>query len=60
MVTEEMIKKYYNLTIEEITSIIEENDKILKGIWDPDEGNSREEMRPFNDLDYEKESNKYL
>ena len=42
MITEEMIKKYYNLTIEEITSIIEENDKILKEISDADDGNSWE------------------
>lgn len=45
MVTEEMIKKYYNLTIEEITSIIEENDKILKEISDTDDGNSWEMYR---------------
>ena len=40
-----MIKKYYNLTIEEITSIIEENDKILKEISDTDDGNSWEMYR---------------
>ena len=45
MVTKEMIKKYYNLTIEEITSIIEENDKILKEISDTDDGNSWEMYR---------------
>ena len=52
MVTEEMIKKY-NLTIEEITSIIEENDKILKGISDVDDGNSwemyKEKCQPYWD-----------
>ena len=37
MITEEMMKKYYNLTIEEIESIIEENDKKLKEIWDDDD-----------------------
>ena len=53
MVTEEMIKKYYNLTIEEITSIIEENDKILKEISDTDDGNSwemyKEKCQPYWD-----------
>ena len=53
MVTEEMIKKYYNLTIEEITSIIEENDKKLKEISDADDGNSwevyREKCQPYWD-----------
>ena len=48
-----MIKKYYNLTIEEITSIIEENDKILKEISDADDGNSwevyREKCQPYWD-----------
>ena len=39
------MKKYYNLTIEEITSIIEENDKILKEISDVDDGNSWEMYR---------------
>ena len=56
MVTEEMIKKYYNLTIEEITSIIEENDKILKEISDADDGNSwemyRTKCQPYWDEDY--------
>ena len=45
MITKEMMKKYYNLTIEEITSIIEENDKILKEISDADDGNSWEMYR---------------
>ena len=48
-----MIKKYYKLTIEEITSIIEENDKILKEISDADDGNSwevyREKCQPYWD-----------
>ena len=53
MVTKEMIKKYYNLTIEEITSIIEENDKILKEISEADDGNSwemyKEKCQPYWD-----------
>ena len=40
-----MIKKYYNLTIEEITSIIEENNNKLKEISDADDGNSWEVYR---------------
>ena len=53
MLTKEMMKKYYNLTIEEITSIIEENDKKLKEISDADDGNSwevyREKCQPYWD-----------
>ena len=36
------MKKYYNLTIEEITSIIEENNNKLNEISDADDGNSWE------------------
>ena len=48
-----MIKNYYNLTIEEIESIIEENDKKLKEISDADDGNSwemyKEKCQPYWD-----------
>lgn len=36
---------YNNLTLEEIETKIEENDKILKEIWDTDDGNSYERWR---------------
>ena len=53
MLTKEMMKKYYNLTIEEITSIIEENNNKLKEISDADDGNSwevyREKCQPYWD-----------
>ena len=39
------MKKYYNLTIEEITSIIEENNNKLNEISDADDGNSWEVYR---------------
>ena len=50
MVTEEMIKKY-NLTIEEITSIIEENNNKLIEIWDDDNSWKvyREKCQPYWD-----------
>ena len=35
-----MVKNYNNLTLEEIESKIEENDKKLKEIWDTDNSNS--------------------
>ena len=35
-----MVKNYNNLTLEEIESRIEENDKKLSEIWDADDGNS--------------------
>ena len=37
-----MVKNYNNLTLEEIESRIDENDKKLKEIWDADDGNSYE------------------
>ena len=40
-----MVKNYNNLTLEEIESRIEENDKKLKEIWDTDDGNSYERWR---------------
>ena len=47
------MKKYYNLTIEEITSIIEENNNKLNEISDADDGNSwevyREKCQPYWD-----------
>lgn len=47
------MKKYYNLTIEEITSIIEENNNKLNEILDADDGNSwevyREKCQPYWD-----------
>ena len=53
MLTKEMMKKYYNLTIEEITSIIEENNNKLNEISDADDGNSwevyREKCQPYWD-----------
>ena len=53
MITKEMMKKYYNLTIEEITSIIEENNNKLNEISDADDGNSwevyREKCQPYWD-----------
>ena len=51
-----MVRNYNNLTLEEIESRIKENDKILKEIWDTDNGNSweayREKCQPYwNDND---------
>ena len=40
-----MVKNYNNLTLEEIESKIEENDKKLKEIWDTDNSNSWEMYR---------------
>ena len=40
-----MVKTYNNLTLEEIESKIEENDKKLKEIWDTDNSNSWEMYR---------------
>ena len=37
-----MVRNYNNLTLDEIESRIEENDKKLKEIWDTDSGNSWE------------------
>ena len=34
-----MNKNYMNLTLDKIETKIEENNKILKGIWDTDDGN---------------------
>ena len=48
-----MVRNYNNLTIEEIESIIEENDKKLKEISDADDGNSwevyKEKCQPYWD-----------
>ena len=40
-----MVNDYINLTLEEIETKIEENNKILKGIWDTDDGNSWENYK---------------
>ena len=40
-----MVRNYNNLTLEEIESRIDENDKKLKEIWDADDGNSYERWR---------------
>ena len=51
-----MVRNYNNLTLEEIESRIEENNKKLKEIWDTDNGNSREaymeKCQPYWDEDY--------
>ena len=59
------MKKYYNLTIEEITSIIEENNNKLNEISDADDGNSwevyREKCQPYwddNEISYTAKSMK--
>ena len=48
-----MVRNYNNLTLEEIESRIDENDKKLKEIWDTDDGNSyerwMEKCRPYWD-----------
>ena len=48
-----MVRNYNNLTLEEIESKIEENDKKLKEIWDTDNSNSwemyREKCQPYWD-----------
>ena len=46
-----MVRNYNNLTIEEIESIIEENDKKLKEIWDDDDSSAmhRVKCQPYWD-----------